>query len=250
MGETDLACNSFGQNFNVTMMQMVAGFSSLINGGNYYKPHVVKQILNANGGVVENYDSELIKQTVTSDTSEFLKQALVRTVEAGTGKTAAVAGYTVGGKTGTAQHLDKTKDEYILSFLGFAPYDNPQVVCYVIVDTPDVDDKASSAYASKLFSAVMTEVLPYMNIFPTSEVNVSEEGTTETVTAETGTTEEGTTETPTIQTETEQTNGNSEEETTVSVSPSDDENYSEGGAFDDDFLSTQETNEEETEGSQ
>ena len=71
MQVADLATNSFGQNFNVNMIQMVAGFSSLINGGYYYKPHVVKQILNSNGGVVANYDKELIKQTITKDTSDF-----------------------------------------------------------------------------------------------------------------------------------------------------------------------------------
>lgn len=170
MKAEDLATNSFGQNFNVNCMQMIAAFSSLINGGNYYKPHVVKQIVNAKGGVIENYDKQLIKQTITKDTSDFLRQALYNTVEGGTGKTAAVAGYQVGGKTGTAQHHDKSDNNYLLSFLGFAPYDNPQVVCYAIVDSPDVPDKGSSSYACRLFGAVMTEVLPYMNIFPTREI--------------------------------------------------------------------------------
>ena len=165
-----LATNSFGQNFNVNAMQMVAGFSALINGGNYYKPHVIKQIVNEKGGIVQSFDKQLIKQVVTKDTSDFLKQALCSTVAAGTGKTAAVAGYSVGGKTGTAQHLDKTDDSYLLSFLGFAPYEKPQIVCYAIVDSPDVDDPGSSSYACKLFSAVMTEVLPYMNIFPETDV--------------------------------------------------------------------------------
>lgn len=182
MGETDLATNSFGQNFNVTMVQMMAGFSSLINGGNYYRPHVVKQILNSNGGIVENIDKELMKQTVTKDTSEFLKLALVNTVERGTAKTAKVEGYSVGGKTGTAQHHDKTENAYLLSFLGFAPYENPQVVCYAVVDAPQVDNPGSSSYACQLFRAVMTEALPYMNIFPTTEVPqpepVPEENTT------------------------------------------------------------------------
>ena len=112
MQVADLATNSFGQNFNVNMIQMVAGFSSLINGGYYYKPHVVKQILNSNGGVVANYDKELIKQTITKDTSDFLRQALVNTVNGGTGKTAAVEGYDVGGKTGTAQHHDKSHQRH------------------------------------------------------------------------------------------------------------------------------------------
>lgn len=177
MQVADLATNSFGQNFNVNMIQMVAGFSSLINGGYYYKPHVVKQILNSNGGVVANYDKELIKQTITKDTSDFLRQALVNTVNGGTGKTAAVEGYDVGGKTGTAQHHDKSDKTYLLSFLGFAPYDNPQVVCYTIVDAPQVDNPGSSSYACKLFSAIMTEALPYMDVFPTKEVQTTEPAT-------------------------------------------------------------------------
>lgn len=177
MQVADLATNSFGQNFNVNMIQMVAGFSSLINGGYYYKPHVVKQILNSNGGVVANYDKELIKQTITKDTSDFLRQALVNTVNGGTGKTAAVEGYDVGGKTGTAQHHDKSDTTYLLSFLGFAPYDKPQVVCYTIVDAPQVDNPGSSSYACKLFSAIMTEALPYMDVFPTKEVQTTEPAT-------------------------------------------------------------------------
>lgn len=221
MGETDLATNSFGQNFNVTMMQMVAGFSSLINGGDYYKPHVIKQVVNSKGGVVKNYDKELMKQTVTKETSDFIRQALYNTVESGTGKTAAVEGYQVGGKTGTAQHHDKTDNNYLLSFLGFAPYDNPQVVCYAIVDSPDVPDKGSSSYACKLFSAVMTEALPYLNIFPTEEVaNAgSEESAANTENTGDGenTSEEGN--------QTGET-GNSQENATVAYSPSDDESQS------------------------
>ncbi len=208
MADSSLATNSFGQTFNVTMVQMVAGFSSLINGGNYYQPHVVRQILNSDGGVVENIDDTLIKQTVTAKTSDFIRHAMWQTVEAGTGKTAKVDGYLVGGKTGTAQHLDKTDSNYLLSFLGFAPYDNPQVVCYVIVDSPQVEDKGSSAYASKLFSAIMTEALPYMNIFPTNPEEIE-------------------TTTP----EPQETESTMEEETSIPLSPSEDETYEEGGLF-------------------
>lgn len=207
----DLATNSFGQNFNVNMMQMIAGFSSLINGGYYYKPHVIKQVVNSKGGVVENYDKQLIKQTITKDTSDFLRQSMLNTVVGGTGKTAAVEGYDVGGKTGTAQHHNKDDDNYLLSFLGFAPYDNPKVVCYAIVDSPDVPDTGSSAYASKLFSAVMTEVLPYMNIFPTKDIPNKEPVTEPQTPAPNG-----------------NNPGNQETETTVPLSPSDDENYEPG----------------------
>ena len=213
MTPIDLACNSFGQNFNVNAMQMVAGFSSIVNGGNYYKPHIVKQIESANGGLVKSFDKQLIKQTITKSTSDFLKQAMVNTVESGTGKTAKVEGYVVGGKTGTAQHKDKTDKNYLLSFLGFAPYDKPQVVCYAIVDSPQVENTSSSSYACRLFSAVMTEVLPYMDVYQTREVPQTEtEPAQETTTGETN---------------------SAEQETTAPYVPSDDEAYDEGQAIDD-----------------
>lgn len=178
MSASDLATNAFGQNFNVTMIQMVSGFSSLINGGFYYEPHVVKQILDENGSQVTNIEKNIVKQTVTASTSTFLREAMYKVVSEGTGSAAAVAGYKVGGKTGTAEKLPRGQDKYVLSFLGFAPIDNPKVVCYVLVDEPQVDNPSSSSYASALFSKVMTEVLPYMNIFPTEQVPVQEPETT------------------------------------------------------------------------
>ncbi len=170
MDDASLATNSFGQNFNVTMMQMTAGFSALINGGNYYQPHVVKQIVNADGAVVENVEKKLIRQVVTEDTSEFLRQSLRDTVVAGTGSKAAVAGYEVAGKTGTAQITGRrNEDVYVLSFMGYAPYNDPKILCYVIVDQPDVPDRSSSSYASLLFSEIMTEILPYSGVYATDE---------------------------------------------------------------------------------
>ena len=121
LGKTTLATNSFGQNFNVTMIQMASAFSSVINGGSYYKPHVVKQILNANGTVIKDVQPELMRVTVSEDTSAFLREALFQTVEGGTGKPAQIQGYHVGGKTGTAQKLPRSAKNYLVSFLGFAP---------------------------------------------------------------------------------------------------------------------------------
>lgn len=169
MTEIDLKTNSFGQNFNVTMVQMVAGFSSLINGGYYYQPHVLKQVVSPNGAIEENFDKVLVKQTITDETSDFIRKSLMNVTIGGTGRTAQVQGYLVGGKTGTAQKQNKEEDEYILSFLGYASYEKPRVVCYVLVDAPDVPDPGSSSYASKLFSAVMTEVLPAMDIYPSAD---------------------------------------------------------------------------------
>lgn len=173
MSDSALATNSFGQNFNATMVQMAAGFSSLINGGDYYRPCVVKQVINPKGAVVENKGKNVIKQVITKETSDFLKNALRETVISGTAKAAAVAGYEIAGKTGTAQISGRRDEEvYILSFMGFAPYNEPEVLCYVLVEQPQVDDPGSSSYASRLFSEIMAEVLPYMDIFPTVDSEI------------------------------------------------------------------------------
>lgn len=174
MGPTDLACNSFGQNFNVNMVQMVAGFSSLINGGYYYQPHVVKKITSANGGTVETMDSNLIRQTISASTSEKICSYLYETVQNGTGRSAKVPGYSMGGKTGTAERVGRDKTNYIISFIGYVPAESPQVVVYVVIDRPNIYPQSQSKYATALAKDIMTEVLPYMNIFPDQELTQEE----------------------------------------------------------------------------
>ncbi len=170
MGPMDLATNSFGQNYNCTMVQMAAAFSSVINGGSYYEPHVVKQVLNENGSVVMKNDGQLVRETVSESTSKSIRDALVRTVAEGTGKAAQVPGYEIGGKTGTAEKYPRKQGNYVVSFCGFAPADNPQVLVYVAIDEPAVEDQAHSSYASGVFSQIMGDILPYLNIFPTTEI--------------------------------------------------------------------------------
>lgn len=170
MHETELATSSFGQGYNVTMTQMMAAFSSLINGGNYYQPHVVKKITDTKGSTVKNFDSYLVRKTVSKETSEIVKSYMYDTVMLGTGNTAHVDGYSMGGKTGTAEKHDRDKKNYLVSFIGYVPADNPQVVIYVVIDTPNVEDQAHSSFAQQLAHDILTEVLPYMNIFPDMEV--------------------------------------------------------------------------------
>lgn len=116
MGPTELATNAFGQNYNCTMIQMAAALCSVINGGSYYEPHVVRQILNEQGSVVERKDPVLVRETVSQSTSDFLKEAMFQTVENGTGGAAKVAGYQVGGKTGTAEKQPRSAKNYLVSF--------------------------------------------------------------------------------------------------------------------------------------
>lgn len=165
----DLATNSFGQTYTCTMIQMAAAYCSVINGGSYYEPHVVKQILNEQGSVVEKKDPVLVQETVSQSTSDFIRNALFRTVEEGTGGAAKVPGYEICGKTGTAEKLPRKNGKYLVSFAGFAPKDNPQVLVYVIIDEPNTPNQAHSSYASSIFQKIMTEILPYMNVFPQTE---------------------------------------------------------------------------------
>lgn len=166
LGKTTLATNSFGQNFNVTMIQMASAFCSVINGGSYYRPHVVKQILNANGTVIKDVQPELMRVTVSEDTSAFLREALFQTVEGGTGKPAQIQGYHVGGKTGTAQKLPRSAKNYLVSFLGFAPVEDPQLLVYVVVDTPNLEGEAqaSASFATKIEQKIMNDALQFLNI--------------------------------------------------------------------------------------
>ncbi len=170
-GPTDLATNSFGQNFSTTMIQMAAAYSSVINGGSYYEPHVVKQILNEQGSVIKKVDPVLVRETVSESTTKFINEALYKTVNAqgGTGGAAKVAGYRIAGKTGTAEKIPRDKTNYLVSFMGYAPAENPQVLVYVVVDEPHVEDQPHSTYASGIFQKIMTELLPYLNIFPDTD---------------------------------------------------------------------------------
>jgi stage V sporulation protein D (sporulation-specific penicillin-binding protein) len=162
---TQLATSSFGQGANVSMIELGTAFCSVINGGYYYEPSIVQKIVDENGNVIENRQSVLVRRTISEDVAEFMKQALLGVVENGTGKKASVEGYSIGGKTGTAEKLPRNSGKYIISFIGFAPVDDPQVVVYVLVDEPDVEDQSSSAASSYIFADIAEELFPYLNIY-------------------------------------------------------------------------------------
>lgn len=168
MSKIDLATNSFGQNFNVTMIQLASAFCSLVNGGNYYQPHMVSKVLDENGNLIRQIDPVCIKQTISEETSKQLKSYLYDTVSEGTGRYAKVAGYSMGGKTGTAQKSVKgAKDEsnYLVSFIGYLPQDDPELVIYAVVDEPNAKDQAHSMYAQNLVREILEEALPYLTIY-------------------------------------------------------------------------------------
>lgn len=165
----NLATNSFGQNFNVTMVQMASAFSSLINGGELYQPHLVKRIVDDRGNTVEEIDPVVRKQTISREVSDQMKIYLRNVVANGTGATAGVDGYDIGGKTGTAQKFEegtnkRAKRKYLVSFIGYAPQEHPEVLIYVVVDEPNVADQAHSSYAQEISHNIMQQILPYLNI--------------------------------------------------------------------------------------
>lgn len=167
----DLATNSFGQNYNCTMIQMISGFSSLVNGGTYYQPHIVRKITDAKGNTISTMGATAVKQTISESTSKTIKKYLQSVVAEGTGNTAQVDGYSMGGKTGTAQKYPRGNGNYLVSFMGFAPVENPQIVIYCIIDEPNVQDQAHSSYAQNIVREILKEVLPYMNIYPDRELD-------------------------------------------------------------------------------
>ncbi len=169
MSDIDLATNSFGQNFNVTMTQLMSAFCSLVNGGYYYEPHVVKQIQDEDGNVIETKDPVLLRKTVSSETSQTIRQYLKATMDYGTGKSAQVDGYEIGAKTGTAEKLPRGNGKYLLSYIACAPASNPEVVIYVVIDEPNAEVQADSSLVLGLSKAIMEEAFPYLGITTIAE---------------------------------------------------------------------------------
>lgn len=169
IGPVELATGSFGQGFNLTPIQLIAAFSSLINGGYLYEPNLMKDIVDENGKTIIHNEPQLIRQTISEDTSKEMIKALETVVNDGTGNKASIEGYRIGGKTGTAEKGNRDDDLYIVSFIGFAPVDDPQLITLVIIDEPDVINP-DSGLASQIFTDIMTKVLPYKTIFSELEV--------------------------------------------------------------------------------
>lgn len=171
LNQTELATSSFGTTFNVTMVQIAAAYCSLINGGTYYTPHVVKKITSDDGTTLETFENREVRQTVSSTTSAFIRDALYETVQGGTATNAKLAGYLIGGKTGTAQKHPRNEKKYVVSFVGFAPVNDPQIMMYVVMDEiHDEELKGSSKPATGMTREVFNEILPYLGIYPDGDI--------------------------------------------------------------------------------
>ena len=178
LGSVELATDSFGQGFMLTMIQEAAAISSIINGGYYYQPHLVSKILDSDGKVAKQIMPVLMRQTVSTDISASVREQMRATVEGGTGKYSKVQGYSSGGKTGTAEKFPRNENKYLVSFVGFAPVEDPEVLIYVVIDEAHTENQENSKLSQYIAQGILSEVLPYLNVEP----DESEDGTVPTTT--------------------------------------------------------------------
>lgn len=170
-GKAELASSSMGQTFKVTPLQLITAVSAAVNGGKLMQPYIVKSITDSEGNIIEETAPTVKRQVISEETSRELALMLEKVVAEGSGKTAQVPGYRIGGKTGTSEKLDQNIEEdgkrYISSFLGFAPVDDPQVAVLIMLDEPDIINPYGSVLAAPVVGAVLEEILPYLGIEPT-----------------------------------------------------------------------------------
>ena len=171
--DLDLAASAIGQANAYTAIQMITAFSAVVNGGYLMEPQIVSKITNKDGKVVKKYEPKVVRQVVSEDTSADMRDMLEGVVVEGLGEPAAVEGYRVGGKTGTAEIAEGgsyAKNNYILSFIGFAPVDHPKYACMVIVDSPESGGN-SGTLAGGIFSEIMGNILNYYQVPPTEVIS-------------------------------------------------------------------------------
>ncbi|MBC8547146.1 PASTA domain-containing protein [Clostridiaceae bacterium NSJ-31] len=169
----ELASESFGQTFKVTPIQLITAVSAVINGGKLMQPHLVKQIIDSDGNIVENIEPVVKRQVISEETSRQVALMAEQVVGGvgGSGKNAYIPGYRVGGKTGTSEKLDSKNeagevDKRISSFLGFAPANDPQVICLLMLDEPYMSNPFGSVIAAPVVGAILSETLPYLGVEP------------------------------------------------------------------------------------
>lgn len=165
MSEVDLATSSFGQGFQITPLQMITAVSAAVNGGERMRPTIVKEIKNSDG-IVKTYTSEVVNRVISEKTSEQLREMLEAVVadSNATGKNAYVKGYRIGGKTGTSEKQPRGSDKRIASFVGFAPANDPELVCLIMLDEPQTANKYGGTIAAPLCGEIMAESLDYLGV--------------------------------------------------------------------------------------
>ncbi len=164
--EAELATSSFGQGFQITPLQLITAFSAVVNGGNLMSPKLVKAYTDENGNVIETVEDQIVRQVISESTSRTMRIALEGVVSNGTGKSAYVEGYRIGGKTGTSEKFPREEGKKIASFIGFAPADDPQLVCLLILDEPGGTLTGGGAIAAPAVGKILSESLDYLGYEP------------------------------------------------------------------------------------
>ena len=166
---SQLAAASFGQTFNITPIQLITAVSAAMNGGYLMRPYVVKQVIAEDGTVVANVEPKVVRQVISEETSAIVRDIIETVVSSpsGTGKNASVAGYRVGGKTGTSEKVGQASDEYMVSFIGIAPMDDPEVAVLVILDSPDPTSGiyiSGGGMVAPTVGNILADILPYLGV--------------------------------------------------------------------------------------
>ncbi len=166
--ENSLTSMSFGQTFKVTPIQMITAVAAACNGGYLYEPSIISQVIDSQGNIVEQYEPTLQRQVISEETSDQINEILETVVTDGSGALANIPGYSIGGKTGTSQKIDQLdqtgEQEYILSFVGVSPMDDPQYACLVLLDEPSITNAYGSTIAAPIVGAIFDETLQYLGL--------------------------------------------------------------------------------------
>ncbi len=170
-GVVEVAVTSFGQTFKVTPIQMITAVAATINGGYVVEPHIASKVIDDDGNVIEDFETEPVRQVISEEVSVIMQDLVERVVSEGTGSNAAVKGYSIGGKTGTSEKIDQKNEEgiadkRIASFCGFAPADDPQIAILLLLDEPDVPNPSGGIIAAPTVGKMFADILPYMGIMP------------------------------------------------------------------------------------
>ena len=165
MNDVDVATSSFGQGFQITPIQLITAVSAVVNGGERMQPQIVKEIRNSNG-IVKSYAPETVTRVISEETSQKMREILesVVSLPTSTGKNAYVKGCRIGGKTGTSEKGNRLLEKRIASFIGFAPANDPQVVCLIMLDEPQVENKYGGTLAAPLVGEIIEDVLNYLGV--------------------------------------------------------------------------------------
>lgn len=164
--DAEIATSSFGQSFIVTPLQLITAYTAITNGGTMIRPHIAKELVDDNGNTIKSFDTQVIRQAVSKETADKIREILEGVVSRGTAKNAYIKGFRLAGKTGTSEKVPRNQGKYIASFVGFAPANDPEIIGLVMLDEPMGGQYMGGQIAAPTFKKIFDEVLRYMGVEP------------------------------------------------------------------------------------